>query len=158
MFRQFSTGATRDTASGKLEYSRFINPLNDFSFASYMQSKQIIGWEYRRWDNRQKGIPEESLFDSLCRHIECLKLLKAWNTVDEIDQWWWIVWRVWNDGHYLWSVLKEWNNKIVFDEKIMKPKNIIDELNAIRFNGEAMKLQYLTLEIIDEQTRAGNES
>ena len=146
MYRQFSTGATRDTANGKLEYSRFINPLNDFSFASYMQSKQIIGWEYRRWDNRQKGIPEESLFDSLCRHIECLKLLKLWYDVYEIS--------------YQWSirreVVKSGQSIVVLDDMEYKvdKKDIVSELNAIRFNSEALKLQYLTLEIIDEQTRA----
>jgi hypothetical protein len=40
--REFDTGATRDTDNGKLEYSRYINPLADYSFAEYMKSKQVI--------------------------------------------------------------------------------------------------------------------
>ena len=34
--RNFDTGATRDTSSGKLEYFGFMHPLCDFSYANYM--------------------------------------------------------------------------------------------------------------------------
>ena len=128
-FRTFDSGATRDAADGKLEYGNYIHPLNDYSFANYMKWKQIIGGEYRRGDNWQKGIPDESLFDSLIRHIEILKLLRKGHKVIEIKV----------KGKI--DLIIDWEapeNAEVFE------KNIIDELNAIRFNSEALKLFYLT--------------
>lgn len=130
-FRKFTTWANRDTANGKLEYSNYINPLNDYSFAKYMCSKQIIGWEYRKGNNRQKGIPYDSLFESLCRHIEVLKLLYSWHSVIEVNGDWVI--------SLLIDTVCEWDHK-----------TIESELNAIRFNSEAMKLQTITWDIIKE--------
>ena len=128
--RIFDTGATRDSNQGKLEYSNYIHPFADYSFAEYMKSKQLIGWEYRRWDNRQKGIPPESLLESLVRHIEILKLLTKGYTVVETQGTAWTKMYVY-----------KWDDKIVWDHKDM-----ISELNAIRFNAEALKLYYLTKE------------
>lgn len=128
--RIFDTWASRDTSDGKLEYSNYIHPLNDFNFAQYMQSKQIIWWEYRRWDNRQKWIPEESLFDSLIRHIEIVKLLRKWYDVYEKR----------NENWSVELIVKKKSEKSLDFEQ----KDIISELNAIRFNSEAMKLFYLT--------------
>lgn len=132
--RTFDTGATRDNNNGKLEYSNFIHPLADYSFAEYMKSKQIIWGEYRRWDNWQKGIPEESLYESLIRHIETLKLLKKWYKVVELsyeNNTNWIV----TEGNIEWEKYTPWAKIDV--------KDIETELNAIRFNSEAMKLYYL---------------
>ena len=127
--RTFDTGATRDSDQWKLEYSRYIHPLADYSFARYMQSKQIIWGEYRRGDNWQKKIPEESLFDSLVRHIEILKLLKKWHRVDEIKN------EDWTTDLLLDLESNDW---ICWDRKTIE-----GELNAIRFNSEALKLYYL---------------
>lgn len=55
--REFTTWANRDNSEGKMEMDKYINPLNDYSFGQYMLSKQIIDWQYREWDNWQKGIP-----------------------------------------------------------------------------------------------------
>lgn len=132
--RKFDTWATRDLDSGKLEYSNFIHPLCDYSYANYMRSKQIIGGEYRRWDNWQKWIPEESLFDSLIRHIETLKLLKKWFIVVETKKDWVVDWIVTN------KIKAEHLDQIdSFDVKDLET-----ELNAIRFNAEALKLSILT--------------
>lgn len=126
--REFNSWATRDTATGKLEYANYIHPLNDFSFANYMRGKQIIDGEYRRGDNWQKGIPPESLFDSLCRHIEILKLLYKWHRVYETKTNWVVELVVdWDVPHTDWY----------------ESKTIENELNAIRFNSEALKLSFL---------------
>lgn len=132
-FRKFETWATRDIATGKLEYSNYIHPLADYSFAEYMKSKQIIGGEYRKGNNRQKWIPEDSCFESLIRHIEIVKLIKHWFDVYECNIDWvidWVVILKWKMSHF-----PEW--------AIVDHKNIESELNAIRFNTEAMKLYYI---------------
>lgn len=134
-YREFDTWATRDKADGKLEYANFINPLCDYNFAEYMKTKQIIGWQYRRWDNRQKWIPHESLFDSLVRHTEILKLIYKWYDVyecllnGEVVMW---VFHSWT----AYEVPSQWYASVI-------KKDIISELNAIRFNSEALKLHYL---------------
>lgn len=130
-FRTFASWATRDTSNGKLEYDKYINPLCDLSFSKYMQSKQIIGGEYRAGDNRQKGIPPESLFESLVRHVEILKLLTKWYTVAEEKV---------GDVVRL-HVAKPWDSWA--HNEWYEYKTIIWELNAIRFNWEALKLHHL---------------
>ena len=131
--RTFETGATRDIDDGKLEYSRYINPLCDYSFAEYMKSKQIIWWEYRRWDNWQKWIPPESLFDSLVRHVEIVKLLYKWYNVIETKK----------DWHIELHILKQ-DEKMNLDwYDFFDIKYLEQELNAIRFNSEALKLNIL---------------
>lgn len=123
--RTFDTWATRDTANGKLQTSKYSHPLCDYSFNTYMLSKQFINWEWREGDNRQKWLWKESLFESLCRHIEELKLLTYWYKVYEERNDWVVT-----------TVLE--NPKWEYVEK-----NIIETLNAIRFNTEALKLHYL---------------
>lgn len=126
--RTTDTWATRDTDQGKLEYNRYINPLCDYNYACYMRSKQIIADEYRRWDNRQKWLWSESLYDSLCRHMEIIKLLMKWHMVFEYKE---------EDG----SV------QLVVDplgsREGREQKNLTSELNAIRFNSEGLKLDIL---------------
>lgn len=131
--RTFDTGATRDIDDGKLEYSRYINPLADYSFAKYMLWKQIIWWEYRRGDNWQKWIPEESLFDSLIRHTEIVKLLRKWYDVIETKKDWLVELHVSKDTEMI-----DTSKYDFVDVKTME-----QELNAIRFNTEAMKLYYI---------------
>ena len=131
--RTFDTGATRDIATGKLEYSNYIHPLCDYSFSNYMKWKQIIWWEYRRGDNWQKGIPDESLFDSLVRHMEIVKLLRKWYDVWETKKEWIIEL----------LALKEWELLLDKEYEFVEQKNIETELNAVRFNSEALKLYYL---------------
>lgn len=131
--RKFDTWATRDISTGKLEYSNYIHPLCDYSFSAYMRSKQIIWDEYRRGDNWQKWIPAESLFDSLIRHTETLKLLRKWYMVIETRKDWVIDWIV------TWKTF-DFDISDVDDYDI---KDIETELNAIRFNSEALKLSII---------------
>ena len=146
--RTFSTWANRDIANWKLEYSNYIHPLNDYSFAEYMKSKQIIWWEYRRGDNWQKWLPYNSLFESLIRHVEILKLLYNWYHVFEYK----LDWEV---GLFVSNGYDDYVTGLTAceqDERYtdIQEKSIESELNAIRFNSEAMKLQHITGNIVPE--------
>lgn len=75
--RQFNTGATRDTAEGKLYFSRFESALVSKRFAQYMDKNRVQSdGNLREPDNWKKGIPEESYFESLDRHMKDLELIK----------------------------------------------------------------------------------
>lgn len=68
--RAFDTGATRDTAQGKLAYDRFLSPRVIRRYCEYMEShrKQSDGG-LRDPDNWKKGIPEPVYRGSLVRHV-----------------------------------------------------------------------------------------
>lgn len=132
--RTMPSWATRNSNIGKLEYQNYSHPLCEYSFANYMKWKQIIGWEYRKWNNRQKWLGRESLFESLVRHIEIIKLLYKWYRVFETKTW---------DVTDL-VVLQKWQ---ILDEEsfdFCEEKIMINELNALRFNSEWLKLDYLS--------------
>ena len=68
-FRKFPSGASRDTAIGKLDIARYIHPLVLKRFAEYMLEKQTMpDGTTRSGDNWQKGIPPQELLSSLQRH------------------------------------------------------------------------------------------
>ena len=68
-FREFSSGASRDTAIGKLDVARYIHPLVIKRFAEYMLEKQEMpDGTTRSGDNWTKGIPPQELLSSLERH------------------------------------------------------------------------------------------
>jgi hypothetical protein len=69
IMRSFDTGATRDTAEGKLDMEGFTHPMVEKQFAKFMsmhrlQSNGVI----RDSDNWQKGIPQNAYAKSLRRH------------------------------------------------------------------------------------------
>ncbi|KKL86813.1 hypothetical protein LCGC14_1940950 [marine sediment metagenome] len=68
--RQFPTGATRDTDSGKFQYTGFLSPLVLRRYAEFMHKhrKQRDG-QLRAADNWQRGIPHEVYMDSGWRHF-----------------------------------------------------------------------------------------
>ena len=68
--RKFATGATRDTATDKLDYEGFLSPRVLEAFAEYMHThrKQSDG-SLRASDNWQKGIPITEYMKSLWRHF-----------------------------------------------------------------------------------------
>jgi len=70
--RAFATGATRDTAAGKLDYEGFISPLVLRAYAEYMHKCRMRnipeGQDIRASDNWQKGIPQDVYAKSLIRH------------------------------------------------------------------------------------------
>lgn len=157
MNRTFKTWATRNGNKGKLEFHNYVNPINEFNYAQYMKWHQIINGEYRKWNNWQKGIPFDSLFESAFRHMQALWILYHGYQVHEIEK----------DWEYDWVVSSETPKDFYTNlenrwYKVHK-KDFIEQLNAIRFNTEAMKLQLLTNSIIDgehwdEQKMEGGEN
>jgi hypothetical protein len=150
--REFKTGANRNPSDGKFVYSKFINPLNEYSFAKYMHGKRKLeDGTYREGDNWQKGIPKDSLMDSLIRHTKELELLHQGYTL--------VHWRD-DEGEHtevfnnLWDAtdFANWKKAIVVSKE--------DILNAIRFNSEGYKLQLLnTIDSVvkDNKQKFGTE-
>lgn len=67
--RTFATGATRDTESGKFEYSGFLSPVVLRAFAAYMHRHRVqADGTVRSSRNWRKGIPIEVYGESLARH------------------------------------------------------------------------------------------
>jgi len=68
--RTFGTGATRDTAEGKLDYEGFLSPLVLKRFAQYMDYHRLQkDGTLRDSDNWQKGHPLRVLMSSAWRHF-----------------------------------------------------------------------------------------
>lgn len=68
--RQFETGATRDTDSGKLDFEGFLSPLVLERYAEYMHTKRHLSdGSLRDSDNWQRGIPVPVYMKSLWRHF-----------------------------------------------------------------------------------------
>ena len=132
--RQFKSGATRDTSSGKFEYFGFMHPLCDYSFASYMNvHRKMADGSLRESNNWWGGFPKEVVLQSLCRHLEDLKLINA--------------------GYFVY----EYRTQNIAERKVfskrLKPcpkeyKEIIEEecCNAIRFNSQGYLLNLLKKE------------
>jgi hypothetical protein len=69
VMRSFDTGATRDTAEGKLDMEGFTHPMVMKQFAKYMNMNRLQSDGIpRASDNWQKGIPMEAYMKSLRRH------------------------------------------------------------------------------------------
>ena len=68
--RKFVTGATRDTADGKLDYEAFLSPLVLEAYGRYMHSNRVqADGSLRAGDNWQKGIPRTVYMKSMWRHF-----------------------------------------------------------------------------------------
>jgi hypothetical protein len=68
--REFSTGATRDTDNGKIDYDGFLSPLVIKRYGQYMNKNRIqADGKVRDSDNWQKGIPLPAYMKSLWRHF-----------------------------------------------------------------------------------------
>jgi len=69
VMRSFDTGATRDTAEGKLDMEGFTHPMVEKQFAKYMNMNRLQSdGQLRDSDNWQKGIPMDAYAKSLRRH------------------------------------------------------------------------------------------
>jgi len=69
MKREFSTGATRDTEQGKLDYEGFLSPKVLRRYAQYLNKHRTMrDGSTRDSDNWQKGIPKDVYMKSLLRH------------------------------------------------------------------------------------------
>ena len=68
--RQFDTGATRNTDTGKNDYEGFYHPLIIEAYGNYMNKHRIqADGKLRDSDNWQKGIPKSAYMKSLWRHF-----------------------------------------------------------------------------------------
>jgi hypothetical protein len=68
--RQFSTGATRDTDQGKLDYEGFLSPYALKAFGEYMHRHRLqADGQMRDSDNWQRGIPLDAYMKSMWRHF-----------------------------------------------------------------------------------------
>lgn len=75
IIRSFQTGATRDTASKKPQYSLYISPLVTKRYGQFMLAHQTqTDGTVRAGDNWQKGIPNAIYLDSAERHFLDWKL------------------------------------------------------------------------------------
>jgi hypothetical protein len=74
--RTFSTGSTRDTDEGKLNYLKALSPLVLQRYVEYLSKhrRQSDG-TLRDFDNWKQGIPEQTYKESLLRHVIALWLL-----------------------------------------------------------------------------------
>jgi hypothetical protein len=70
VMRSFDTGATRDTAEGKLDFEGFLSPAVLKQFAKYMNMNRMQSdGRLRDSDNWQKGIPQDAYMKSGYRHF-----------------------------------------------------------------------------------------
>ena len=78
--RHFSTGATRDTAEGKIQPKGALSPLVLRRFCEYMRAKQILpDGTIRSASNWKLGIDRESYADSFFRHqLELHLVSEGW--------------------------------------------------------------------------------
>lgn len=68
--REFETGATRDTDTGKLEYAGFLSAEALTRFAEYMHEHRVqADGELRTSDNWKKGMPVDVYMQSMFRHF-----------------------------------------------------------------------------------------
>lgn len=81
--REFTTGATRNTDSNKLDFEGFLSPLVLEEFAEYMHSHRMqADGKLRDSDNWQKGIPKPVYVKSGWRHF-----MNFWSLHRGIEQW-----------------------------------------------------------------------
>jgi hypothetical protein len=68
--RTFSTGATRDTEQGKLDYEGFLSPIVLERYAQYLHKHRVQSdGNLRDSDNWQKGISKDTYMKSAWRHF-----------------------------------------------------------------------------------------
>jgi hypothetical protein len=68
--REFNTGATRNSDTGKNDYEGFYSPLVIQAFGDYMTKHRVqADGKLRDSDNWQKGIPKDAYIKSTWRHF-----------------------------------------------------------------------------------------
>lgn len=82
--RAFTTGATRDTDEGKLDYEGCLSPIVLRRYAEYMDKHSIQSdGQKRSADNWQKGIPRNEYMKSLSRHFMDVWIAHRTGEIDE---------------------------------------------------------------------------
>ena len=87
VIRQFATGATRDSAQGKLDFEGFLSPFALEAFARYMNGHRIQSdGSLRDSDNWQAGFGANVTIKSAWRHLFAWwKIHRGGSVVDERD-------------------------------------------------------------------------
>jgi len=68
--REFASGATRDTDTGKLDYEAGLSPIVLERYLQYLQKHTIqADGNTRPFDNWQKGMGKDVYIKSACRHF-----------------------------------------------------------------------------------------
>lgn len=74
--RTFSSGATRDTTEGKLNYVKAISPIVLQQYVDYIGKHRVQpDGNLRDWDNWKQGMSKQVYFESLGRHFEAVWLI-----------------------------------------------------------------------------------
>jgi hypothetical protein len=85
--REFQSGATRDSDTGKNDYEGFYDPLVIEEFGNYMTKhrKQADG-KLRDSDNWKKGIPKDTYIKSLWRHfLDVWAIHRGYKRFDKVN-------------------------------------------------------------------------
>ena len=145
--RNFDTGATRDSETGKNDYEGFYSPLVIEAFGNYMNKHRIqADGKLRDSDNWQKGIPKDAYMKSLWRHF-----LDAWfihrgykrtdkQTEEELKMVEVLCAILFNVQGYLFEILKEKKDTRPFIEMGSLPAHIIN--GKCEINGATCDLGY----------------
>jgi len=109
--RQFTTGATRDTDEGKLDFEGFYSPIVMERYAEYMNKHRVQSdGSLRDSDNWQKGIPKTAYMKSMFRHFfDVWKEHRGITTKDGMEEA--LCALLFNVQGYLLEYLKEKNSK-----------------------------------------------
>ena len=135
VLRSFDTGATRDTAEGKLDYEGFLSPTVLRQYARFMNMNRLQSdGKLRDSDNWQKGIDMDVYMKSGFRHFfewwEAHRDVVHSNRIDKVAA---ICGLMFNCMGYLHEWLKD-NNEVRFDadeptkEMAERQKNIPGEV------------------------------
>ena len=90
--RKFTTGATRDNDTDKLDYEGFLSPLVLERYAQFMhEHRWQVDGKIRASGNWQRGIPQEAYVKSLLRHV--IVLWKLWRNLTVKSEQFGRVWR-----------------------------------------------------------------
>lgn len=108
--RQFDTGATRDTNTGKLDFEGFLSPLVLKRYAEYLHKHRTQSdGNLRDSDNWQKGIPLAVYMKSKWRHLMSTWLVhRGWSKEDIEES---LCAEIFNTMGYLHELLKQKENK-----------------------------------------------
>lgn len=75
--RTFDSGATRDTDLGKINYVKMLSPIVLQRYGEYLGKHRLQSdGSLRDWNNWKQGIPQQTYFESLYRHLHAVWLLR----------------------------------------------------------------------------------
>lgn len=133
--REFKSGATRSSSSGKISYFGFRHPLCELSFGKYMlkHQKQEDG-NLREPDNWWKGWDKKISLDSMVRHVEDLQAIYSGQIVIKSRK---------NDVETTYYLKPSELPYVKYEDEEVEVVSEEDCVNAIRFNTQSYLLNHL---------------